>query len=199
MKKEKDEILVNYEGEPFYNCSTGEWYIDFEQKIKDELMYMIKDGEKGRAASSIVAVRNMTYPALLGLKKAGERDIDYFTFQLHLNDESELLPYCKRDIEYLFYRLGQLMTKHDNIPADQKSKIVYCTVKFMKFGGIDLIEEMGDVFNYPASTIEDKWERFLNSGETSYFKICKIFKTEFMRKRTFNTLRWLRWLDDCIG
>lgn len=199
MRKRKDEILVNYEGEPYYNLATDEWLIDFEPKLKEEFKQIIKTGEDGKRACSLVAVRNMTYSTILGFKDITCVNPSYFTYISYVNDESTRLPYCRGDMEFLFYRLGQLMTKHENIPSVQRYKIAIIAADYMEMTGIDLIEEMGDIFLIKSTDLEKQWEHFWKSGCTSYFKICKIFKSELMRKITYRIIKRVRWLDICIS
>lgn len=198
MKKRKDEILVNYEGEPFYNLNTDEWLIDFEPRLKQELLQIIKYGDDGCLACRLLAVRNMTYSAALGFKETECVNPSYFRFISYTNDKWEILPCWKEDIQFLYYRLGQLMTKHENVSLSDKHRIIKCATNFMVHGGIDVIEELGDVFNYEPFILENKWNSFWESGQTSYHKICDVFKTEFMRKVTYKIIQRVRWLDDCV-
>ena len=200
-KKKKENILVNYDGEPFYNCLTDEWLIDFEPRLKEELKTIIKFGNRGKKACALVAIANMTYIAILGFKVLEKTDRNYDVISYWLTEEHDqlCLPYTFDDMAFLIYRLGQLMTKHENVPVEKRQKIVAITINFMRYGGIDLIDELGDVFTYDCYYIEKLWNNFWNSGRTNYFKICKIFKSDYMQKIAYNLVSKVRWLDECIG
>ena len=202
MKKEKDEILINYEGEPFYNCTTGEWLIDFAPELKKEFLELMSYGNRGKKACCVMAERNMTYKALRPfwyIDGSGK-----YTCIEDLVSEPRLSYRhfsTREDLQYLFYRLGQLLTLHekDNIPLETKEEAIYVAQILMRFGGIDLIEEKGDIFCYDYNTLKNFHDDYWFEHRTDFFTVERLIKSEKIGRLILVFISKIHWLDEVVS
>ncbi len=201
MKKEKDEILINYEGEPFYNLTNGKWLIDFAPELKKEFLELMCFNEYGKIACCVMAERNMTYDIMRAFW-----NIDGSPKYMYLRDvfdEREIYqhPYTIEDMKFLFYRMGQLLTLHenDNIPLETKEEAIHVAQILMEFGGIDLIEEKGDIFCYDYNTLKNFHDDYWFEHRTDFFTVERLIKSEKIGRLILVFISKIHWLDDVVS
>lgn len=201
MEKKKDEILINYEGEPFYNLNTGEWLIDFEPELKKEFMEFLNCSYRnGKAALRVLATKNMTYNAFKAFEKINGSICYGHTMDILDNHKIYYEhPYTVEDLRFLYYRMGQLLTKHTELSPDVAGRIMTVADSYMMFEGIDLIEEIGDIFNYKVEKLEEAWIQRWKHHDTVAFRINRIFKSEKARNFAYRFIVKIHWLDDVVS
>ena len=178
-KKSKNNILVNYEGTPFYNIDTNEWLIDFSENVKNELFEMINADDSYVKLACILAQPNVSIRILKAFRKPGCLDNihAYHECASHCHkDIKDSRPYVAEDIHFLFYRLSQLLTKHEDIPSEEGHSYIMSAATFLEYKGIDIIDELGDIFYYDYITIEDFEEEFWKT-QINIFFVDKTFKS----------------------
>ena len=197
MGKRNNDILVNYESEPFYNAKQDAWLIDFGPEIKQELKSLLRDSYFGLDICKILAIPNITIDIIRVFKELDD-STDFIALNHIFQGADRHTLYKKADMEFLCYRLAQLMTKHPVASFEDKRNNTFIAVEFMQHGGIDLINELGDIYNYPSHELNQMWGCFWHGNKTNFFKINKIFKSKFMREFAYNFVARLRGFDECI-
>lgn len=189
-------ILTNYEGTPFYNKRENQWLLDFPREIKDEFLSLIEQGGDYEKLCCIFAEPNISYNTLMVFKSLGILEYSV-PIEYCFSDVAKTHSYTKDDMAFLHYKLAQLLTKHENMPFKIKSDITYLTLKFMMYHTVDLVDDIGDVYNYDVTSLDKVFMSCTNEG-INVFMVDKFIKNKHLNKLIHKHLFHLHSLDSII-
>ena len=189
-------ILVNYEGTPFYNKRNNQWLLDFSQEIKDEFQQLIDMGGDYEKLCCILAEPNISYSTLMIFKTLSTSHyaapIGYC-----FSDVDRTHHYTKDEMAFLHYKLIQLLSKHEDLPFKTRSDITSITLKFMMYHSIDLIDEIGDVYNYTYASLDRVFMSCYHEG-INVFIVDKLVKNKHLNNLIHKHFFHLNTLDNIL-